>query len=77
PGTTAQAIFEMRQAAQEVRVQLLANRQLKSEQREAALNALQQEVENTIRQALGDKVYGAFTQNAGAWVNSLGVVRER
>ena len=75
PGATAQAIYEMRSAALDVRAQLVGNKQLKADQRNAALHALQDEVENSLRRTLGDQLYGRFARDAGSWVSTLGTVR--
>ncbi len=72
PTTTVQTLSEIKQAAENARQSLLAQPALGETERAVALKAIQQETQQAIRQNLGDKLFPAYTQNAGSWVSALG-----
>ena len=72
PSYTTQAVADMRQVAELERSKLLANKQISPERREQALKAIQTETERNVRQALGEKVFGEYSQSAGGWMKNLG-----
>jgi hypothetical protein len=71
PAETSQTIVDMRQAAEDEKRQLLANKEIPPERIEAALKAIEAETERAARETLGDKAYAQYSQSAG-WIHSLG-----
>lgn len=72
PDSVSQSLVDMRSIAEQERQQLLADQNLSEDKKAEALRAIQVETEKTLRQTLGDKVYGAYAQGAGGWVQQLG-----
>ncbi|MGZ5568577.1 MAG: hypothetical protein ACXWKG_16325, partial [Limisphaerales bacterium] len=72
PDTVSQSLVEMRSVAEQQRQQLLADRNLSEDKKALALRAIQAETEKTLRQTLGDKVYGEYSQSAGGWLREFG-----
>jgi hypothetical protein len=71
PAETSQTIVDMRQAAEDQKQQLLANKEIPPERVEAALKAIEAETERAARETLGDKAYAQYSQSAG-WIHNLG-----
>jgi hypothetical protein len=71
PAETSQTIVDMRQAAEDEKKQLLANKDIPPERVGVALKAIEAETEKAARQTLGDKAYAQYSQSAG-WIRSLG-----
>jgi len=71
PAETSQAIVDMRQAAEDEKKELLANKNIPPERVEVALKAIEAETEKAARQTLGDKAYAQYSQSAG-WIHELG-----
>jgi hypothetical protein len=72
PDNVSQSLVEMRSTAEQQRQLLLSDQNLSDERKTQALRAIQAETEKTLRQTLGDKVYGVYSQSAGGWVRELG-----
>ncbi len=72
PDSVSQSLVEMRSVAEQQRGQLLRDGNLSEEKKAQALRAIQAETEKTLRQTLGDKVYGEYSQSAGGWLRELG-----
>lgn len=71
PAETSQTIVDMRQAAEDEKKQLLANKDIPPERLEVALKAIQTETERAARETLGDQAYSQYSTNA-PWIQSLG-----
>jgi hypothetical protein len=71
PAETSQTIVDMRQAAEDEKQQLLANKDIPPERLEVALKAIEAETEKAARETLGDQAYTQYSQNAG-WIKNLG-----
>jgi hypothetical protein len=71
PAETSQTIVDMRQAAEDQKQQLLANKEIPPERVEVALKAIEAETERAARETLGDKAYAQYSQSAG-WLHNLG-----
>jgi hypothetical protein len=71
PAEASQTIVDMRQAAEDQKQQLLANKEIPPERVEAALKAIEAETERAARETLGDKAYTQYSQSAG-WIRNLG-----
>jgi hypothetical protein len=71
PAETSQAIVDMRQAAEDEKKLLLANKDISPERLEVALKAIEAETEKAARETLGDQAYAQYSQSAG-WIKSLG-----
>jgi hypothetical protein len=70
PPETSQTIVDMRQAAEDQKQQLLANKDIPPERVEAALKAIEAETERAARETLGDQAYAQYSQSAG-WITNL------
>ncbi len=75
PAEASQTIVDMRQAAEDQKQQLLANKEIPPERVEVALKAIEAETERAARETLGDKAYAQYSQSAG-WIHSLGTSPE-
>ncbi len=71
PAETSQTIADIRQAAEDEKKQLLANKDIPPERVEVALKAIEAETERVARQTLGDQAYAQYSQSAG-WIRNLG-----
>jgi hypothetical protein len=71
PAETSQTMVDMRQAAEDQKQQLLANKDISPERLEAALKAIEAETERAARETLGDQAYTQYSQSAG-WITNLG-----
>jgi len=71
PAETSQTIVDMRQAAEDQKQQLLANKDISPERLEVALKAIEAETEKAARETLGDQAYAQYSQSAG-WIRNLG-----
>jgi hypothetical protein len=60
----------MRQAAEDQKQQLLANKDISPERLVAALKAIEAETERAARETLGDQAYVQYSQSAG-WITNL------
>ncbi|MCI0745317.1 MAG: hypothetical protein L0Y58_07920 [Verrucomicrobia subdivision 3 bacterium] len=70
PSGTAQKVYEVKRALDDVR-ETVANSTLTTEQRRAALKAMQEESERTVRQLLGQKAYSYYVRRGDAsWLRS-------
>ena len=72
PQTTAQAIFEIKQIAENARQSLLAEKSLGEAERLAAMKAIHEETQRAVRQNLGDRLFPVYARNGGAWIEGLG-----
>jgi len=71
PPTTVQALSDIKQMAEDARQNLLAQQTLGDAERQAGLKAIQEETQKAIRQNVGAKLFPAYTQNAGSWLETL------
>ena len=71
PEDAAQTLQAMRQAAEEQKRQLLANKDIPPERLGVALKAIEAETERAARATLGEQAYGQYSQNA-SWLQNLG-----
>jgi hypothetical protein len=68
----AVSVYEMKKTAEAEAKRLRADKSLSVEQRNAALAAIAQETENSVKQTLGEKGFQAYQKNNGAyWLKSL------
>jgi hypothetical protein len=72
PQATAQAVFEIKQIAENARQSLLAQKSLGEAERLAAMKAIQEETQRAVRQNLGDKLFPVYARNGGTWIEGLG-----
>jgi hypothetical protein len=64
-------VFDMKAEAERQKLAIESNPGLTDDQRQAALNAVAQETERSVSQALGDKVFRSYRRVAGQWINGL------
>ena len=72
PISTAQTIFEIKQIAEAERQNLIGDSSIEESVRLEALQAIQAETENVLRQTLGANVFAKYSQGTGKWVQTLG-----
>ncbi len=64
--------FDMKKAAEEQAKQLRADKNLSPDQRTAALRAIRDETERSVKGVLGEKGYASYERNRGTyWLNNL------
>ena len=73
PKETAGKIYDMKQDAEQQKQKIDANANLSDEQRNKALAAIARETEIAVRATMGNKVFKAYQQNSGQWMQNLGV----
>jgi hypothetical protein len=71
PQGTSEALLDMQQSAETQKQQLLANKDMSSDQVEVALKSIQAETEKEARAALGDEAFTQYSQSA-KWMQNLG-----
>ncbi len=72
PQEAAVSVYEMKKTAEAEAKRLRADKSLNAEQRNAALAAIANETENSVKQTLGEKGFQAYQKNNGAyWLKSL------
>ena len=71
PADTASKIYDVKQAAEQAAQDLQANTDLTPEQRQAALAQIGSATEQSVKSALGDKLYQRYRNNGGWWLNNL------
>ena len=71
PADTADKIYDDKTTAEQAVKQLQSDPSLTPQQRQAALQQIRTETENTIKKALGDKSYKRYLQSGGWWINNL------
>lgn len=65
-------VYDMKQAAEDQAKKLRADKALSNEQRTAALRAIREETEKSVKGVLGEKSFTNLERNNGAWwLNSL------
>lgn len=64
-------VYEMKQTAEKERQAVLASPNLTDQQRQAALQALAAETQRSVAELLGERVWGAYGQVAGQWIQDL------
>jgi hypothetical protein len=74
PLQVAQTIYDYKQVAERERARVLADQQISEETKMTALRAIEAETIHSMRQAMGDSVFGAYLQGPGTWVQALGTV---
>ncbi|MDB6027033.1 MAG: hypothetical protein JWM68_3256 [Verrucomicrobiales bacterium] len=70
PPSTAQSLFEIRQAVKEEQ-QALLSADLSEDARAQGMKAIQDETEKTVRKLIGEQAYGKFVQSSGSWIPKL------
>ncbi|MDB6059088.1 MAG: hypothetical protein JWO95_2932 [Verrucomicrobiales bacterium] len=65
-------IFDLRLASEKQCEQIRADRSRSPEEKQASLDALQDQVEQTIQSKLGATTYQAYKSAGARWINSLG-----
>lgn len=63
--------LQVQQAAQNAAGQIRANSNLSADQQKAALNAIQQQTEQTLSQILSDRVLSTYKEYGGDWLDAL------
>ena len=71
PPDTASKIYDFKQAAEKATQDLRSNSGLTPEQQQAALAQIRAETEQSIKTALGDKLYKRYLNNGGWWLNNI------
>jgi len=71
PAGTADKIYDDKDAAEQAVKQVQNDPTLTPQQRQAALQQIRTETQNTIKQALGDKSYKRYLRSGGWWINNL------
>jgi hypothetical protein len=71
PADTAPKIYDYKQTAEKAVQDLDANLDLTPDQRQAALQQIRAETEQSVRTALGDKLYKRYLKNEGWWIHNL------
>jgi hypothetical protein len=71
PDSAATESLDAQQSAQTAADQVRANANLSPEARQAALNAIQQETEQTLSQILGVKALSTYKEYGGDWILGL------
>lgn len=71
PEQTAVAIYQARLEAEKLATKLRADNSASTEERNAALEVLRVEAENSVRQLVGDKAFKDYQNNSGGWLNGL------
>ena len=72
PEQTAVSIYQMQQEAEKLATQLRTDQAATAAEREAALNILRTETENSLHQVLGEQHFGDYQALAGQWLQRLG-----
>jgi len=72
PDDVVNQSLQVQQAAQNAAGQIRANSNLSPDQQQAALNAIQQQTEQTLSQILGNKVLSTYKEYGGDWLDGLG-----
>jgi hypothetical protein len=60
-------VYDMKQAAEAQAKKLRENKELTGEQRTAALRAIREETERSVKGVLGEKGFTSLERNSGAW----------
>jgi hypothetical protein len=71
PSGSANKVYDMKQAAQDQVAKVRNDSTLTSEQRKAALKAIQVETEKAVGETLGEKGYKQYKDQSGWWIRSL------
>jgi hypothetical protein len=71
PADTASKIYDVKLAAEKAAQDLRSNRGLTPEQQQATLAQIRAETEQSIKSALGDKLYKSYLNNGGWWLNNI------
>lgn len=74
PRQTAEAVYDLRKAADEARQNVLADPALAPDQRAAALQAIADEARRSVIGTLGEVVFNDYLQRGGNWVNTLSIL---
>ena len=72
PSSTALAILEIKQIAEQEARNLLGNRSIAEADRMTALRSIAAETERGVKDTLGEKLFRKYAQNSGAWLRHLG-----
>jgi Mg2+ and Co2+ transporter CorA len=75
PADTASKIYDIKQAAEQATQELRANNDLTPEQRQAALAQIGSETQQSVKSALGDKLYKRYLNAGGWWLNNISPAR--
>jgi hypothetical protein len=75
PADTASKIYDFKQAAEQAAQDLRSNNDLTPEQRQAALAQISSETQQSVKSALGDKLYRRYLNNGGWWLNNIAPAR--
>jgi hypothetical protein len=71
PPDTASKIYDFKQAVEKAAQDLRLNTGLAPEQQQAALAQIRAETEQSVKTALGDKLYKRYLNNGGWWLNNI------
>lgn len=74
PADTAVKVYDFKEAAEASAAKLRADQSLPPPQRDAALKAIREEAEKTVKAAMGDAGFKAYERNGGYWINNLSPV---
>jgi len=71
PQDVSQSVYDLKMQAEQQKLVIDSNPSLTAEQRRAALAAIEQETERAVANAMGPKIYHAYSQAAGDWIRGL------
>lgn len=71
PEQTAVAVYQARLEAEKLATKLRADNSASAEERNAALNIIRTEAENSVRSLLGQQAFKDYQTHAGSWFNTL------
>ncbi len=71
PEDVSMNVYDLKMQAEQQKMVVDSNPNLSSEQRRAALDAIEQETERAVSSAMGPKIYHAYSQAAGDWIRGL------
>ena len=71
PTETAGKVFDYKSTAEDTVKKLRDNKDMTNEQRQAALQQIRTETEDTLKKTLGEKAYKSYVNNGGWWINNI------
>jgi hypothetical protein len=76
-GDATAKVYNMKQAAEQYKLQLESNPNLTDEQRAQAIAAIARETGRAVATTMGDEAYRAYQKAGGQWLDNLTVLDER
>ena len=71
PVESAGKVYDYKSTAEDTVKKLNSNKDMTGEQRQAALQQIRTETEETLKKTLGDKAYKSYLKNGGWWINNI------